>query len=129
MPKNSEYQALLAPPIRSSKSRWRGYYELTRLHKPVMGNTLMFWPCGKFHLCVSIVLTIVMIMILNSDDLAWGLTMAAYNTDTQLPTLAYQLSLFAIGSTLMHSAACVINDICDIEFDKQVGTSSLRLSP
>ena len=62
-------------------------------------------------------------------SLAWGLTMAAYNTDTQLPTLAYQLSLFAIGSTLMHSAACVINDICDIDFDKQVGTSSLRLSP
>lgn len=47
MYKASEFEALLStsPP---TKSRWRGYYELTRLHKPIMGNTLMFWPCGKY---------------------------------------------------------------------------------
>ncbi|KAI0692904.1 UbiA prenyltransferase family [Cytidiella melzeri] len=104
MHKSSEYQTLLGV-ASPSKSRWRGYYELTRLHKPVMGNTLMFWPC------------------------AWGLTMAAYCNGTSLAVLAYQTLLFAIGSTLLHSAACVLNDICDVEFDKQVERTRSRPLP
>lgn len=47
--------------------------------------------------------------------------MAAYSTDMPVNTLLYQLALFGLGSTLLHSAACVLNDICDIEFDKLVG--------
>ncbi|KAI0084080.1 UbiA prenyltransferase family [Irpex rosettiformis] len=104
MTKLSESQALLGA-VPPSKSRWRGYYELTRLHKPIMGNTLMFWPC------------------------AWGLTMAAYLNGTPLPTLVYQISLFAVASTLLHSAACVLNDICDIDFDKQVERCRSRPLP
>ncbi|KAI0337401.1 4-hydroxybenzoate polyprenyl transferase [Trametopsis cervina] len=104
MHKSSEYQALLGGSF-PLKSRWRGYYELTRLHKPIMGNTLMFWPC------------------------AWGLTMAGYANGTSLPILVYQVLLFGVGSTLLHSAACVLNDICDIDFDKQVERTRSRPLP
>lgn len=37
---------------------------------------------------------------------------------TDLLTLT---AMYGIGSTLIHSAACVWSDICDIEFDRQVG--------
>ena len=42
----AEYKSLLDA-AKPRKSRWRGYWELMRLNKPIMGNTLMFWPCGK----------------------------------------------------------------------------------
>lgn len=29
--------------------------------------------------------------------------------------------MFLVGSTILHSAACTINDICDRDFDRQVG--------
>ncbi|KAL1946342.1 hypothetical protein VTO73DRAFT_15469 [Trametes versicolor] len=83
----------------------RGYFELTRLHKPFMGNTLMFWPC------------------------AWGLTMAARAVALPLPIFAAKLAVFALGSFLLHSAACVLNDICDIEFDRQVERTRDRPLP
>jgi hypothetical protein len=46
MSKSAPHHSLLSSPA-PAKSRWRGYYELMRLHKPVLGNTLMFWPCGE----------------------------------------------------------------------------------
>ncbi|EKM58175.1 uncharacterized protein PHACADRAFT_116866 [Phanerochaete carnosa HHB-10118-sp] len=76
-----------------------------RLHKPIMGNTLMFWPC------------------------AWGLTMAGYAIGTPIHDLAVQLFAFGISSTLLHSAACVLNDICDIDFDRQVERTRTRPLP
>ncbi|EMD35418.1 hypothetical protein CERSUDRAFT_53335 [Gelatoporia subvermispora B] len=87
------------------KSKWRGWLELTRLHKSIMGNTLMFWPC------------------------VWGLTMAAYAVKYPLYQLLVQTIMFGIGSTLLHSAACVINDICDIEFDRKVERCKTRPLP
>lgn len=106
----------LLPSAKPNKSRCRGYLELTRLHKPVLGNSLMFWPCGKspsptHHFSHS------------PNVLAWGLTMAAYAVGTPLRDLGIQLLLFGIGSTLLHSAACVLNDICDIDLDRLVGRS------
>lgn len=47
--------------------------------------------------------------------------MSAYANGVPHKELAVQTAMFAIGSTLMHSAACVLNDICDIDFDRQVG--------
>ncbi|GJE85451.1 4-hydroxybenzoate octaprenyltransferase [Phanerochaete sordida] len=104
MSKSAAHHALLGCPA-PTKSRWRRYWELMRLHKPVLGNTLMFWPC------------------------AWGLTMAGYTTGTSSYDLVMQLLAFAVGSTLMHSAACVLNDICDIDFDKQVERTRSRPLP
>ncbi|CAK5271332.1 unnamed protein product [Mycena citricolor] len=75
---------------------WYDYYELARLHKFPLGNILVFWPC------------------------AWGLLMAAYRTHTPLNDILVETLLFAVGSTLLHSAACVLNDICDVDLDRQV---------
>lgn len=36
--------------------------------------------------------------------------------------LSTSIAVAAAGSTLIHSAACIWSDICDVEFDKQVGT-------
>ncbi len=47
--------------------------------------------------------------------------MAARAVALPLPIFAGKLAVFALGSFLLHSAACVLNDICDIEFDRQVG--------
>lgn len=47
--------------------------------------------------------------------------MAAYKSHTSPERVAVNTAVFAVGSTLLHSAACVINDICDIDFDRQVG--------
>lgn len=51
----------------------------------------------------------------------WGATMAAYKAQLSFGALAPQLVLYALGATVVHSTACVINDICDIEFDRKVG--------
>ena len=31
------------------------------------------------------------------------------------------MAILFFGATLLHCAVCVINDICDIDFDRQVG--------
>jgi len=70
------------------------FIELTRLKKPI-GFMLLFWPC------------------------AWGLTLA-YNFSTDLRKYFFYLTLFFLGSVLMRSAGCIVNDILDKEFDKKV---------
>ena len=70
------------------------FIELTRLKKPI-GFMLLFWPC------------------------AWGLTLA-YDFSNNLNNYFFYLSLFFLGSVLMRSAGCIINDISDKEFDKKV---------
>ena len=59
---------------------------------------------------------------------AWGLTIAARTTALPLALYAEKLLWFAVGSMLVHSAACVLNDICDVDFDRQVGASRLPTS-
>tara|TARA_B110001452_G_scaffold240016_1_gene221342 strand:+ start:356 stop:1219 length:864 start_codon:yes stop_codon:yes gene_type:complete len=70
------------------------FIELTRLKKPI-GYMLLFWPC------------------------AWGLTIA-YDFSDNLTNYFFFLSLFFLGSVLMRSAGCIVNDISDKEFDKKV---------
>ena len=70
------------------------FIELTRLKKPI-GFMLLFWPC------------------------AWGLTLA-YDFSNELNTYFFYLILFFLGSVLMRSAGCIMNDILDKEFDKKV---------
>ena len=69
------------------------FIELTRLKKPI-GFMLLFWPC------------------------AWGLTLA-YNFRDNLKNYFF-LILFFLGSILMRSAGCIVNDILDKEFDAKV---------
>jgi 4-hydroxybenzoate polyprenyltransferase len=70
------------------------FIELTRLRKPI-GYMLLFWPC------------------------VWGLTLA-YDFSENLNLYFYYVLLFFFGSVLMRSAGCIVNDIFDKEFDKNV---------
>ncbi|KAL4250243.1 UbiA prenyltransferase family protein [Abortiporus biennis] len=93
------------PPLKPAKSKLCGFFELTRLHKSTIGNLCFFWPC------------------------AWALTMAAYSTDMPLRDLLVYFTMYLIGSTLIHSANCIINDIFDIDFDRQVSRTKSRPLP
>ena len=70
------------------------FIELTRLKKPI-GYMLLFWPC------------------------AWGLTIG-YDFSNNLNQYFFYLTLFFLGSVLMRSAGCIVNDILDRKFDKKV---------
>ncbi|KAF8523278.1 UbiA prenyltransferase family [Hysterangium stoloniferum] len=52
--------------------------------------------------------------------------MAAYKLRTAPYDLAVQLLSFLLGATLIHSAACVASDICDLDFDRQVARTKNR---
>ena len=70
------------------------FMELTRLKKPI-GYMLLFWPCS------------------------WGLTIA-YDFSSNLNIYFFYLLLFFLGSVLMRSAGCIVNDVLDRKFDKKV---------
>ena len=70
------------------------FIELTRLKKPI-GFMLLFWPR------------------------VWGITIA-YDFSKNLNDYFFYLTLFFLGSVLMRSAGCIVNDISDKEFDKRV---------
>ena len=76
------------------------FLELTRLKRPI-GYMLLFWPC------------------------AWGLTLA-YDFSENIESYLFYLLLFFLGSVLMRSAGCIINDIADKEFDKKVSRTKNR---
>jgi len=76
------------------------FLELTRLKRPI-GYMLLFWPC------------------------AWGLTVA-YDFEQNLNKYFFYLVLFFLGSVLMRSAGCIINDIADKDFDKKVTRTKKR---
>jgi 4-hydroxybenzoate polyprenyltransferase len=76
------------------------FIELIRLKKPI-GFMLLFWPC------------------------AWGLTLA-YDFSKNLNNYFFYLLLFFLGSVLMRSAGCIVNDISDKEFDKKVSRTKNR---
>ena len=70
------------------------FVELTRLKKPI-GYMLLFWPCS------------------------WGLTLS-YDFSSNLNIYFFYLLLFFLGSVLMRSAGCIVNDVLDRKFDKKV---------
>ena len=76
------------------------FFELTRLKRPI-GYMLLFWPC------------------------AWGLTLA-YDFSNDLKNYFFYLTLFFLGSILMRSAGCIVNDISDKDFDKKVKRTKNR---
>ena len=76
------------------------FIDLTRLNKPI-GFMLLFWPCS------------------------WGLAYA-FNYSKDINIFLYYLVLFFLGSVLMRSAGCIINDIVDRNFDKRVKRTKNR---
>ncbi len=80
----------------SSPSLWHSYAALMRMDKPI-GFWLLLWPCW------------------------WAITLASDG----LPS-ASLLSLFLIGAIAMRAAGCVINDMADRDFDRQVARTRTR---
>ena len=76
------------------------FIELTRLNKPI-GYMLLFWPC------------------------LWGLTLA-YNFNDETNIYVKYIFLFLLGSILMRSAGCIVNDIFDKKFDQKVERTKNR---
>ncbi len=76
------------------------FIELTRLNRPI-GYMLLFWPC------------------------LWGLTIA-YDFNSKLEVFYFYSLLFLLGSMLMRSAGCIVNDIVDKNFDKKVERTKNR---
>ena len=76
------------------------FIDLTRLNKPI-GTMLLFWPC------------------------AWGLAYA-YSIKQNLNQFLYYLVLFFLGSVLMRSAGCIVNDVVDKDIDKKVQRTKKR---
>ena len=76
------------------------FIQLTRLDKPI-GYMLLFWPC------------------------AWGLTLG-YDFTESLNIYFKFLIFFFLGSVLMRSAGCIVNDILDRKFDKKVSRTKNR---
>ena len=62
---------------------------------------LLFWPCS------------------------WGLAYA-YSINKNFELFVYYLILFFLGSVLMRSAGCIVNDIVDVNFDKKVKRTKNR---
>jgi len=73
---------------------------VTRLNKPI-GFLLLFWPCS------------------------WGLSLALY-FDKNFNIFFYYLVLFFLGSVLMRSAGCIVNDIVDEKIDRKVERTKNR---
>ena len=76
------------------------FIQLTRLNKPI-GFLLLFWPC------------------------VWGLTLGYY-FDNKTELYIKYIILFFLGSILMRSAGCIVNDIVDKDFDKKVQRTRSR---
>jgi 4-hydroxybenzoate polyprenyltransferase len=76
------------------------FINLTRLNRPI-GIMLLFWPCS------------------------WGLAYA-YSLEPNLNQFLHYLSLFFLGSVLMRSAGCIVNDIVDKDIDKKVQRTKNR---
>ena len=76
------------------------FIQLTRLNKPI-GFFLLFWPC------------------------AWGLSLGYYFNEQINLYIQYML-LFFLGSVLMRSAGCIVNDIVDKDLDQKVERTKTR---
>jgi len=76
------------------------FIELTRLNKPI-GFMLLFWPCS------------------------WGLALG-YVENQNFNQFFYFIILFFMGSVLMRSAGCIVNDIVDKNIDIKVERTKKR---
>ena len=83
--------------LNSIQRKIKSLLDLIRFDKPI-GFTLLMWPC--WFALASLPLTLF-------DNLKWYI-------------------FFLVGSFLMRSAGCIINDLVDIKIDKEVERTSQR---
>ena len=84
-------------------SELKTFINLTRINRPI-GFMLLFWPCS------------------------WGLAFGN-NMIPDTNKLITYLILFFLGSVMMRSAGCIVNDIVDRDIDKQVRRTKTRPIP
>lgn len=77
-------------------AKWHAYYRLTRLDKPI-GIWLLLWPT------------------------LWGLLIAGQGSPQP-----WVVTVFVLGTILMRSAGCALNDIADRHWDGSVARTKLR---
>lgn len=77
-------------------AKWHAYYRLTRLDKPI-GIWLLLWPT------------------------LWGLLLAGSGQPAP-----WVVMVFVLGTVLMRSAGCALNDIADRHWDGRVARTRLR---
>ena len=77
-------------------AKWHAYYRLTRLDKPI-GIWLLLWPT------------------------LWGLLIAGQGSPQP-----WVVTVFVLGTILMRSAGCALNDIADRHWDGAVARTKLR---
>jgi len=80
----------------SYREKLKDYWQLTRMHRPI-GIFLLLWPT------------------------LWALWMAAGG----MPSV-HVLLVFVLGTVLMRSAGCAINDFADRDFDPHVARTKDR---
>ncbi|KDQ19545.1 hypothetical protein BOTBODRAFT_62883 [Botryobasidium botryosum FD-172 SS1] len=85
-----------------STSAFHAYVRLARKHQFPVGADLIFLPG------------------------AWGLGLAAKHNQLEPVALIQLLVIFFAASTTVHSVVCILNDICDVEFDRQVERTKSR---
>jgi len=83
---------------------WHPYIKLARLDRPI-GIWLLLFPC------------------------LWGIVLASGGALNISPKTCGTLVLFIIGSILMRSAGCVVNDLWDMELDASVERTKTRPLP
>lgn len=83
---------------------WHPYIKLARLDRPI-GTWLLLLPCW------------------------WGVVLARGGITSMGWVDVKLFILFAIGALAMRGAGCVVNDLWDIEFDRQVARTSTRPLP
>ncbi|EPY50822.1 para-hydroxybenzoate-polyprenyltransferaseCoq2 [Schizosaccharomyces cryophilus OY26] len=81
--------------------RWTAYAHLSRAYNPT-GTFLLYSPC------------------------TWSILMGAYSINSSLFDVSKMLALFGVGSFLMRSAGCVVNDLWDRKLDAKVERSKSR---
>lgn len=105
-------------PAPAAVPQWKQYYKLTRLHLWPAGSILFFWPCSKSSSRCLHSTTVASWLFCSA---VWAITMSAYRLDLPPKTIAIQAVAYLLGNTVRHNVACIWNDICDRDFDRQVG--------
>lgn len=86
---------------RTMYQRLTHYLNLTRVNKPI-GIGLLFLPCLQ------------------------GIFLAEKKTNSDFGKIFWVILLFGLGSVIMRSAGCIINDIFDKKFDQKVARTKKR---
>ncbi|KZT23197.1 UbiA prenyltransferase [Neolentinus lepideus HHB14362 ss-1] len=88
-----------------SQPWWQPYWELSRMPHWPRGTMLMFWPC------------------------VWGYILGRHGQPEDPVILLQYATAFLVGNTILHCTICTLNDICDIDLDRQVERTKNRPLP